>query len=117
MSNRAITRSPSDRIAEDWINSKFDTPEGVPVPIMWWFSKLYKGSAAAALADINAACGTNYPRRRFREWERGQTKMPENMRKYVIQEVMRAKLGKKVAQTIITFLDISFEEPAHADFI
>lgn len=110
-------RSPADRAAEDWIKTKFQAPEGVPVPLMWWFSKLYKGNVKAALADINTACGTNYPRRRFREWERGQTKLPENLRKYVIQEVLRAKLGNELAAAIMGFLDLRFEEPPYVDLL
>ncbi len=110
-------RTPLDKAAGDWMVAKLSTPEGIPVPLLWWFCKLYKGNVKAAVADMNEACGTNYPVRKFREWERGYMKIPEKHRKYIIQEVLRAKFGKALSDCLIDFMDLRFKAPDYADLL
>ncbi len=78
---------------ENWFNSVVRIPQSAKVPLVTAFNQLYRNDRKQALRQVNKACGTNYNLHRYREWERGATRIPANTTLHMQQEVVKARFG------------------------
>lgn len=76
-----------------WFRKAVRVPKSAKVPLVSAYLTLYGGKRKLALGKINRILGTGYKMRRFREWERGSTKIPTTLKFHMQEAVIKSRFG------------------------
>jgi len=92
-----------------WLRSVLRVPKSSKMPLVTAYLSMFRGQRNEALRSINRLRKTQYQIRRFREWERGSTKLPLPLKAHMQEAVIKARFGE-VGVDLLRLLDLQSDD-------